>query len=157
MFRFFVLFFSLFLFCSSAFALTPVLPNDPIRPQGTVIKKLVGSSTFAYDELNASGVSSVSLVESVSGTTDLGTPTVSIPAGTKVTLSSYIPATAQGFEISIWGDEGVVNNPTNLATGTYSCGWRISSGTSRIWGGAPGTQVLATRNGLVATITIVAW
>lgn len=156
--KLFLLFLVLFVSTASAWSITPVGPNDPARPDGTVIKKLNASSTFVYDELSTTGAAPVTLIESISGTTVLATGSViSLPAGTKATLSTYIPSAAQGFEISIWGDEGVVNNPTNLATGTFSCGWRISSGTSRIWAGAPGTQVLATRNGLVATFSIVAW
>ncbi len=129
---------SIFLFVTVvSFGQTPVLPNDPFIPAGTVIKKVSGvPGSFVYAEVTDSGAP---LFESNSGLRDVATPTFTIDDVTPVALSAYLPINTIGFEIRAASGSFIINHPGCIATGTARVGRLVSQGETYTWNGLAGT------------------
>lgn len=137
-----------------AWSITPVTPNTGFIPAGTVIKKVVGSDTFAFDEMSPSGEGST-----VSGYVAVATKTFSIPAAGKTNIGALVPSGSHGFRVRVFGDSVIFNCTSGLSTGTFSVGDEVASGSVYTWDGPGhnGDIYCAPKNGSAATGTMWAW
>lgn len=140
--KFFLAFLLLSTAVVSAWQIKPVTTiNDSFFPRGTVVKKLLGSTTFVLDEIASSGASVVQ-VDANSGPILVATPAFQIGA-TKINIGANVPATAVGISLAVFNGDLIVGYTGTIATGTIYTGIRIASGTSMNWTGIiPGTLVL---------------
>ena len=95
------------LVASVCLALTPVTPNSGYRPAGTVIKKVVGSDTFAYDEMPAGGGSPAG---ATSRTTTNLTLVANVPQTVTTSASAVDFFAANNGTVTVWtGFAGVAS------------------------------------------------